>query len=225
MYPIAIADLVDAWHGPEELRRQARATYEHYLGSHPEAWDKSTSYIAAARMGDREYMKKIYGIQYKLLEGGYISPEPQHGDGEWPELWSKGYTPDPCSGYPAGIATESMLQSHGGDIRLFPANPLDGHYAFHSLRARGAFLVNSEMRDGKVPYALIQSLAGNPCNLVQPFGQGVDVRVRDLESGEVVKEIDAADADVIVSFETATNRIYVIERKDTPLEQVPAVEL
>ena len=220
-YPISIADLVDAWHGPKELRRQARATYDYFLGSHPVAWDKSTSYIAAARMGDREYMKKIFKIQYKLLEGGYLWGP----DGEWPELWSKGYTCDPSSGYPAGIATESMLQSQGGDIRLFPANPLEGHYAFHSLRARGAFLVSSEMRDGKVPYALIQSLTGNTCHVVQPFGKGVDVRVRDLESGKIVKEIDNADADEIITFETAAKHIYVIERKDVPLDKVPVIEL
>jgi len=221
-YPIAIADLVDAWHGPAELRKQARTTYEHFLGSHhPVAWDKSTSYIAAARMGDREYMKKIYGIQYKLLEGGYL----WGGDGEWPHLWTKGFTPDPSSGYPAGIATESMLQSQGGDIRLFAANPLEGHYAFHSLRARGAFLVSSEMRDGKVPYALIQSLAGNTCVLVQPFGKDVDVQVRDLVSGKIVKQVDGAAADQIASFETVANHIYVIERKDVPLEKVPVVRL
>jgi len=221
-YPIAIADLVDAWHGPAELRKQARATYEHFLGSHhPVAWDKSTSYIAAARMGDRKYMKKIYGIQYKLLEGGYL----WDGDGEWPELGERGYTCDPSSGYPAGIATESMLQSHGGDIRLFGANPLEGHYAFHSLRARGAFLVSSEMRDGKVPYALIQSLAGNTCVLAQPFGQDADVQVRDLDSGKVVKQVGAADGDQIISFETVARHIYVIERKDVPLEKVPVIEL
>jgi len=221
-YPISIADLVDAWHGPEELRRQARATYDHFLGSDPVAWDKSTSYIAAARMGDRKYMKKIYGIQYELIEGGYLWSD---GRGEWPGQWRHGATIDPSSGYPAGIATESMLQSHGGDIRLFAANPLEGHYAFHSLRARGAFLVSSEMRDGEVPYALIQSLAGNTCVLVQPFGQGVDVQVRDLASGKIVKQIDGADADQIISFDTAAKRIYVIERKDVPLEKVPVIEL
>jgi hypothetical protein len=81
------------------------------------------------------------------------------------------------------------------------------------------------MRDGKVPYALIQSLVGNRCNLVQPLGQGVDVQVRDLESGKIVKQIDAADADQIISFETTAKHIYVIERKDVPLEKVPVVEL
>jgi len=118
-----------------------------------------------------------------------------------------------------------MLQSHGGDIRLFAANPLEGHYAFHSLRARGAFLVSSEMRDGKVPYALIQSLAGNTCNLVQPFGQGVHVQVRDLASGKIVKQINAADADQIISFDTTAKHVYVMERKDVPLEKVPVIEL
>jgi|GEM_PF-760827 len=221
-YPISIADLVDAWHGPAELRKQARVTYAHFLGSDPVAWDKSTSYIAAARMGDRKYMKKIYGIQYELIEGGYLWDD---GRGEWPQFLLSGATIDPCGGYPAGIATESMLQSQGGDIRLFAANPLEGHYAFHSLRARGAFLVSSEMRDGKVPYALIQSLAGNRCVLVQPFGEGVDVQVRDLASGKIVKQVEGAGVDQIISFDTTAKHVYVIERKDVPLEKVPVIKL
>ena len=43
------------------------------------------------------------------------------------------------------------VQPWFGENRLFPAMPLDGHCAYHSPRARGAFLVSSEMRDGKVP--------------------------------------------------------------------------
>jgi len=68
---------------------------------------------------------------------------------------------------------------------------------------------------------VLESLAGNTCNIVQPFGQGVDVRVRDLESSQIIKEIDNAAMDEIVTFETASQHIYVIERKDMPLEKVP----
>jgi hypothetical protein len=153
-----------------------------------------------------------------LLEGGYL----WDSDGEWPQLWSRGYTCDPSSGYPAGIATESMLQSQGGDIRLFPANPLEGHYAFHSLRARGAFLVSSEMRDGRVPYALVQSLAGNSCRIVQPFGKDIKVQVRDLAMGKVVLETDASEDDVL-EFATTQQHIYVVEPKEQTLENVPVI--
>ena len=58
-------------------------------------------------------------------------------------------------------------------------------------------------------------------------GQATRVKVctRCIKSGKIVKQIDAADADQIISFETTAKHIYVIERKDVPLEKVPVVEL
>ena len=232
LYPISIGEEVDAWHGSPAMRRQARTTYEYYLGNQPYTWDISLSYIAAARMGDRAYAGKILDIWPKIRDGGNInkSDNPNLPDNpnipyEPGEDGRQGFEVDITSAVASEFITELMLQSHGGDIRLFPANPLQGDYAFHSLRARGAFLVSSEMRDGKVPYALIQSLAGNTCHIVQPFGKGVDVRVRDLESGKIIKEIDNADTDEIITFETTAKHIYVMEHKDIPLDKVPMVEL
>ena len=219
-YPIAMADMVDAWHGPEELRKQAKASYDYFLGDDPEAWDKSTSYITAARMGDREYMKKIYKLQYELLEGGYL-----WDGGEFEKLlWGSWFSVDPTSSFPSGIITESLLQSQGGDIRVFPANPLEGHYAFHSLRARGAFLVSSEMRDRKIPYVLIQSLVGNDCKLVQCFGASANVQIRDLSSGKIVLKKNVSE-DEILDFKTKTGHIYVLERREHPLESISIKEI
>ena len=208
LYPISVGEEADAWHGSSTMHRQARANYEYYLGDQPDTWDFSLSNIAAARMGDREYAEKILS-KYSSREGINKSTDDQS------------FSADISSALASEFITELMLQSHRGDIRLFPANPLDGDYAFHSLRARGAFLVSSEMRAGNVPYVLVKSLAGNTCNIVQPFGKGADVRVRDLESSQIIKEIDNANMDEIVTFETASQHIYVIERKDMPLDKVP----
>ena len=130
---------------------------------------------------------------------------------------------DAGSAFPSEVVTEFLLQSHGGDIRLFPAAPLTGHYAFHSLRARGAFLVSSEFRDGQVPYALIQSLRGNRCRVVNPFG-AIAIRVRDLDTGRVMLEKNVA-ADAVIEFTPEAAHTVVLERADCPLEQVPVVEL
>ena len=226
LYPISIGEEADAWHGSPAMRRQARATYEYYLSKHPNTWDLSLSFIAAARMGDREYAAKILDFFPRLRDGGNIdrSDNPHNnedtiGDGK------QSFSVDITSAVASEFITELMLQSHCGDIRLFPANPLEGHYAFHSLRARGAFLVSSEMRDAKVPYVLVQSLRGNTCNLVQPFGQGANVQVRDLASGKIIKQSNPADADQIITFDTTANHVYVIERKDVPLEKVPVIGL
>ena len=47
-------------------------------------------------------------------------------------------------------ATEALLQSFGGLIRLFPCVPPDFTGGFHKLRTHGAFEVSAEMLDGKV---------------------------------------------------------------------------
>ena len=213
LYPVAIGDEVDAWHGPEELRRQARATYEAMLGAHRGAWDGSFSYIAAARMGDRDYAGLILGWL-----SGSSGPRTLNAD-----LSDSAYHCDSAAAYPAEIITEFLLQSQGSDIRLFPAVPLSGNYAFHSLRARGAFLVSSELRDGQVPYVLIQSLTGNACRVTQPFGDGLTVTVRDLDTDEVVSTREVA-ADEVVEFPTVAGHLYTLERSDQPLEAVPVIE-
>ena len=73
------------------------------------------------------------------------------------------------------------------------------------------------MRDGEVPYALIQSLAGNRCRIVQPFGEDAAVNVRDLDNGKVILEREAGKDDIL-EFDTTAEHVYVIERKDSPLE-------
>lgn len=218
LYPVTVGDEVDAWHGPEQLRKQIRTTYEKELGHHPAAWDKSLSYIAAARMGDRVYAEKIFNLVTKLSEYGNLI-----GGGEWNQFLNVGFGVDIGLAFPAGVITEFLLQSQGGDIRLFPAVPLNGDYAFHSLRARGAFLVSSEMRDKQVPYALVQSLAGNLCRIVQPFGKEVEVQVRDLTAGKVVVDTKAQE-DQIIEFDTLAKHVYVIQRKEQPLENIPMKE-
>ena len=218
-WPITVGDLADAWHGSEALRAQARATYEKWLGHRPlDTWDRCFPFIAAARMGDREYAAKILTHLQSIPEAGNLDradpPDTGAQDGHSP------FAVDAGSAFPAEVVTECLLQSHGGDIRLFPATPLTGHFAFHSLRARGAFLVSSELRDGVVPYALIQSLRGNPCRIAHPFGEA-ECRVRDLDTGAVVPVQIEAD---ILAFATQTEHLYVLEHADWPLDEVPVIE-
>jgi len=222
LWPVSATGEVDAWHGPEARRAAFVATYKRWLGEGSvHTWDRCFPFIAAARMGDRDYAAKILGYLQTINEGGNINrgdpPDVGGQDGHCP------FAVDGGSAFPAAVVTEFLLQSHAGDIRLFPATPLTGHYAFHSLRARGAFLVSSEFRDGQVPYALIQSLRGNLCRVVNPFG-ATTVRVRDLDNGKVMLEqIMAADA--VIEFTPEAAHAVVLERADCPLEQVPVMEL
>jgi len=222
LWPVSATGEVDVWHGPEARRAAFVATYKRWLGEGSvHTWDRCFPFIAAARMGDREYAAKILGYLQTINEGGNINrgdpPDVGNSDGHC------SFSVDGASAFPSEVITEFLLQSHAGDIRLFPAAPLTGHYAFHSLRARGAFLVSSEFRDGQVPYALIQSLRGNLCRVINPFG-ATGIRVRDLDTGKVILELHVA-AEAVVEFTPETAHTVVVERVDCPLEQVPVVEL
>jgi len=221
LYPIFPGGLVNKWHGSDKLRQQAELNYRHWLGKHPEAWDKCFAYLAGARMGDRDYYPAMLkGAFVKLTEYGNITTSPEIG-----LFKEKGFSVDSGSAFPAGVIAEFLLNSQFGEIRVFPAMPFKGHYAFHSLRARGAFLVSSEFRDGKVPYILIKSLTGNPCKVIQPFDAGTDVLVRDLVTGTIAVEISNAKPDQPIEFQTVKGHIYVVERKDMPLAKVPVLNL
>ena len=222
LWPVSATGEVDAWHGSETRRAIFCTTYKKLLGTDPtNTWDRCFPFIAAARMGDRDYAAKILAFLQKLPEAGNINrgdpPDAGDKDGHSP------FVVDAGSAFPAEVVTEFLLQSHADDIRLFPAAPLTGHYAFHSLRARGAFLVSSEFRDGSVPYALVQSLRGNRCRVVNPFG-ATAVRVRNLDTAAVVLD-RAAGVDEILEFDTTPGHLYVLERSDCPLESVPVVAL
>jgi len=221
LYPITLGELVNKWHGTDELRRQAEFNYRHYLGKHPNEWSKNMAFIAGARMGDRGYYPAMLtNGAVENTEYGNITDSPMI-----PFYKKKGFAVDTASAFPAGVMTEFLLNSQFGEIRLFPAMPLTGHYAFHSLRARGGFLVSSEFRDGKVPYILIKSLAGNSCKVIQPFENGTHVVVRDLTSNSIVTEIQRAKLEAPVEFRTTKRHVYVMEQKDVPLEEVPEVDL
>lgn len=219
-WPITVGDSVDAWHGSELERQQARATYAKWLGHHPlDTWDRCFPFIAAARMGDREYARKILALLQAIPEAGNLDradpPDTGEQDGHSP------FVVDAGSAFPAEVISEMLLQSHGGDIRLFPAAPFSGHFAFHSLRARGAFLLSAEFRDGQVPYVLIQSLGGNACRIANPFGAST-AQVRDLDTQALVPV--TVESDLLV-FATESEHLYVLERVDCPLAQVPVIML
>jgi alpha-L-fucosidase 2 len=65
----------------------------------------------------------------------------------------------------ASIA-EMLVQSHNGEIHLLPALPKawpDGHV--YGLKARGNFSVEMQWQEGRLTYARLTSLAGQPCTI------------------------------------------------------------
>jgi len=84
----------------------------------------------------------------------------------------------------AGVQ-EMLLQSHTGEIVVFPAVPDSWKEAsFGALRAQGAFLVSAERKGGVVEGVEIVSERGGVCRLKSPFS-GRSIRVT-MEPGEQV---------------------------------------
>jgi alpha-L-fucosidase 2 len=114
-----------------------------------------------------------------------------------------------CGMEPIGIIAttinEMLLQSHEDAIRVFPALPDTGAYAFR-LRARGAFMVSSH-RDssGFVQGVQVESLQGNICRLQKPWKGKISVSTG---SGTAVKF--EQDKNNVVSFPTRKGEIYTI---------------
>ncbi len=73
-----------------------------------------------------------------------------------------------CSGVPATI-NEMLLQGHAGVLRVFPVWARDRPARFGRLRAPGAFLVSSELREGEVKSLTLESEAGRDCTLRNPW--------------------------------------------------------
>ncbi len=78
-----------------------------------------------------------------------------------------------CS-IPASMLNEMALQSHQGDVRIFPCwdMKIDGEY--HNLRADGAFLVSSSVKNGKFGSTEIFCEKGGRLSVILPY-EGADI--------------------------------------------------
>ena len=80
---------------------------------------------------------------------------------------------------------EMMLQSHAGQIEVFPAIPKDwGPTSFQDLRAEGAFLVSALYNSGATDELAIKSEKGGNARLKLPFKTHV---IREQKGAEIIK--------------------------------------
>lgn len=115
----------------------------------------------------------------------------------------------------AAAVMETLLQSHNGRIRLFPSMPDRWHDAyFTDLRAEGAFLVTAKRIGDAVPFVLVKSEAGRPCEIANPFTGEAELEPLDQESPVHVRL-----GGNILQFETAPNTRYLLYPAGRPPTQ------
>lgn len=162
-------------------------------------WDPGAIQAARLGLGDAAYAGMKTMLQrYQNLPNGRTNDT----NGEFEYL-----------GVHLSAVNESLLQSYNDKIRVFPAVPGDSAFnAKFTLLASGGFLVSSEKEAGEIKYVGVKSLYGNTAAVVNPWG-AQQVQVRRASDNAVVLTSSSAE----LSFSTAANTVYVIERTAKPL--------
>lgn len=107
------------------------------------------------------------------------------------------------------IMLESVLQSHTGRIRVFPAVTPDFEGGFENLGAQGAFVVSARRSKGVVENVVITSMAGNPCVLANPWRDaGVSVIARDPKTGSAPTPVAVTKDAGAIRFDTQPGVTY-----------------
>ncbi|WP_440104524.1 glycosyl hydrolase family 95 catalytic domain-containing protein [Streptosporangium sp. H16] len=108
---------------------------------------------------------------------------------------------------------ESLMQSYNDKIRVFPAVPGDSSFVGRfTLLAKDGFQVSSEREAGEIKYVGLRSLYGKQATVVNPWGTQ-QIRVRRASDNAILTTVSTGE----VSFATAANAVYVVERTAKPL--------
>lgn len=112
-------------------------------------------------------------------------PDADSGSDVTPNSDAKRIVPSVMEGSSAFLflAAETLLQSWGGTIRLFPCVPGNFTGGFRGLLAQGGFEVSARMEKGRVADGSIRSLRGGMFRLADPAGKGPTIE-KTLASGE-----------------------------------------
>ncbi|OQA79418.1 MAG: hypothetical protein BWY31_04238 [Lentisphaerae bacterium ADurb.Bin242] len=113
-------------------------------------------------------------------------PGPDSGQDVTPNPAAKRIVPSVMEGSSAFLflAAETLLQSWGGTIRLFPCVPGDFTGSFHGLLAQGGFEVSAEMEKGRITGCSVRSLRGGTFRMLDPADRTGSVIEKTLAPGE-----------------------------------------
>ncbi len=151
------------------------------LDSSPELLERARNQVRVlGRWGDFNGMNSIYAAAARVGYDPKIILNEMHAT-----LAKIGLPNGMIAGNPHGMEHQSivpnaiqemLMQSHEGVIRLFPCWPNDQNACFGTLRARGAFLVSAELKNGIVSGVKIVSEKGKLCTVQNPW-PGKKVRI------------------------------------------------
>ncbi|MFH1738472.1 MAG: glycoside hydrolase family 95-like protein, partial [bacterium] len=99
------------------------------------------------------------------------------------------------------LGVQNLLQSHTGVIRVFPAVPPDFEGGFSNFGAQGAFVVSAKRTKDGVLSIVVESIAGNPCVLANPWP---DRQIQILDETERVP----------VAFQATQHKISFTTKKE-----------
>lgn len=105
---------------------------------------------------------------------------------------------------PAIITINMMLcMGHQGVLRVFKVWPKDWDAKFANIRTFGAFLVSSELKNGKVLFVRIQSGAGRDCTIENPWH---DQKVQLIRNGKVAEMLSGER----LTFKTNKDKVIML---------------
>ncbi len=182
----------------------------------------TTGALVAARLGLGEEVYNVLGRELALqfYPNGLFSYVVARSFGDHPERAENCYLES--SGLFMATIQESLLQSHGGIVRVFPAVSVSWESRF-KLNARGGFVVSSEKRwNEPPPFVLVESRAGMPFRLFNPWPE-VEVKVTLV--GDEQKQVPFARRDACIEFLTKSGERYLIEPADEPRKKNETEEI
>lgn len=138
-----------------------------------------TVYPGAARVG-YPAAELLQHLKERIVMGSYPNCY----------IYADGGGLETLSAVPSTI-NEMMMQSYEGIIRIFPNWDLSRNGSFFNLRAYGAFLVSSSIRDGEIRTVSLLSEKGRKCVVENPWpGKSVQIvvdgKVRKRQKGRTI---------------------------------------
>ena len=174
------------WEDGEESRHIIKATFDRLEEYGPSYWT-GYSYSWFANMRARAFDGEGARRYLRDFAECFCLPNTFHANGDQSRSGKSRFVYRPFTlegnfAFASGVH-EMLLQSHTDTVRIFPAIPEDWKdVSFKDLRARGAFLVSAERKDGRTVSVKVVSEKGGELLLASPF-DGSLIR-RTMKPGE-----------------------------------------